>query len=92
MDIIWAQPTELSTNLTLWETGWREHPLPRPDSLEQDIEFKQIKNSFFQDGPKLKFISSPTFISSMPGYVFYLGPSGLGYYIDPLIIREVMYQ
>ena len=93
MDIVWTTPTEFFSviNDPRYETGWRENPMPRPDSHPQDSEFKQIHQQFFSDGPKLKFVPSQTFAGPLPGYVFYLGQFGIGYYIDPLIMRQVIY-
>ena len=45
----------------------------------------------FSDGPKLKFVASDKFVASLYGYVFQMGPKGLGYYIDPIIMKYVFY-
>jgi len=51
--------------------------------------YKDNFTTLFADGPKLKFIASNSFTGSIFGYVFYKGDKGLGYYIDPLIMKHV---
>ena len=93
LGIIWYQLTDQASDMNLWETGWRANPLPRTEEHPQDAEFKQIRDDFFREGPKLKFVRSDTFVGSLPGYEIYLrGELGLGYYIDPLIMRQVIHQ
>jgi hypothetical protein len=96
LGIVWAIPTEfasilISSNDPRYETGFRQNLLPYPDSHPQDEMFREMKNALFKDGPKLKFIPSHIYSGSISGYVFYLGEFGLGYYIDPIIMRQIIY-
>jgi len=74
------------------ETGYRRMYKPFPDEHPEDHKFKEIHQIFFSTGPKLKFIPSDIFIGSQYGYLYYMGDKGLGYYIDPLIMRHVYYR
>lgn len=49
------------------------------------FEDNYVNRRFFENGPKYKFISSSAFIGSKYGYIFQMGPKGLGYYIDTVI-------
>ncbi len=75
-----------------YESGYRNTYRPFPDEHPNDQEYKEIYKKMFSDGPKLKFIQSDTFTGSLYGYIFQMGKKGLGYYIDPLVMRHVYYS
>lgn len=75
-----------------YETGHRNNHLPFPEIVIDEEKYKEMCKQFFSDGPKLKFIPSEKFINSIFGYIFQMGPKGLGYYIDPFIMRHVIYR
>lgn len=75
-----------------FETGYRDVHLPFPDSIIDEYRYKQMHAQFFANGPRLKFMPNDKFVGSMPGYLFYMGPKGLGYYIDHYIMRHVYYR
>ena len=75
-----------------FETGYREQYQPFPDHIIDEEKYKELHAKFFADGPKLKFVASDKFVGSLPGYLFYMGPKGLGYYIDSYIMRHVYYR
>jgi hypothetical protein len=75
-----------------FEKGYRDTYQPFPDSHPEEQKYKELHLKLFADGPKLKFVASDKFVGPLFGYVFYMGPKGLGYYIDPLIMRHVFYK
>jgi hypothetical protein len=100
--IYWTSNTDNYTKLKInsedpnepFESGYREpHQYqPFPDHIIDEDKFKEMHANFFADGPKLKFVASDKFVGSLPGYLFYMGPKGLGYYIDHYIMRHVYYR
>lgn len=75
-----------------FETGFRTNQLPFPEPPPDSEKFRSMHSKLFADGPKLKFVASDKFVGSLFGYVFYQGEKGLGYYIDPGIMRHVFYK
>lgn len=101
MSIIWTSGTNDHTVIInsadpneLYETGYREphQYLPFPEYIIDEEKYKKLHAQFFATGPKLKFVASDKFVGSLPGYLFYMGPKGLGYYIDSFIMRHVYYK
>jgi len=77
-----------------FETGYREphQYLPFSEHIIDENKYKEMHIKFFTDGPKLKFVASDKYVGSLPGYLYYMGPKGLGYYIDSYIMRHVYYK
>lgn len=75
-----------------YETGYRDTYLPFSGVIADEDKYKEMHAKFFAGGPKLKFVSSDKYVGSLPGYLFYMGPKGLGYYIDSYIMRHVYYR
>ena len=100
--IYWASGTEAYSRFSepinsddpneLFETGTRQINQLFPDYISDDEKFKQIHQKMFADGPKLKFVRSDSYIGPLFGYIFQIGSKGLGYYIDPLVMRHVYYK
>ncbi len=95
--IYWMSTTEEYTKVIdsenpdeIWETGIRGNYKSFIDYNPDDPKFKLIyqKMKF----PKLKFVSSDKFLGFLEGYVFQIGEKGLGYYMDPLLIRQIIYR
>ena len=75
-----------------YESGFRPTYQPFPNRFSCDQKYKEIHQRLFADGPKLKFVPSEKFAGPLFGYVFYSGQEGLGYYIDPMVMRYVYYS
>jgi hypothetical protein len=75
-----------------FEAGYRKTYVPFPNSHPDDQKFFGVHQKMFSDGPKLKFIASDKFTGSLYGYIYQMGPKGVGYYIDPLVMRHVFYK
>ena len=101
-DIFWVSHTDEYTVLQKtinsddpnepYETGYRDTYMPFPDNVNNSEFYKEMHQKLFAGGPKLKFIPSDKFVGSLFGYLFYMGPKGLGYYIDHLIMNHVFYK
>jgi len=91
MDIIWLYDNDNCTMSDLYESGFRSSRIPFPDTIIDEDKYKLMHLKLFADGPKLKYFRAKEFVGSLFGYVFYNGPQGLGYHIDPLIMRHVYY-
>jgi hypothetical protein len=76
----------------LFETGFRNNTNPFPETIPDEEKYKLLHQKLFTNGPKLKFVASDKFVGSLFGYVFYMGNKGLGYYLDPLIMRHVFFK
>jgi hypothetical protein len=101
--IYWASNTQEYTELVKpkinsddpnepFETGHRDLYQPFPERIIDEEKYKEMHTKMFADGPKLKFVASDKFVRSLPGYLFYMGPKGLGYYIDHYIMRHVYHR
>lgn len=102
MSIHWTPSTENFTVFTPiinpddpnepYETGYRNIYSPFPNYIIDEHKYLELHKILFADGPRLKFVKSDKFVGSLPGYVFYMGFKGLGYYIDPYVIRHVYFK
>jgi hypothetical protein len=86
-----VESSQLVKNNDEYESGKRDFIVPYPDYHPDDARYKMISKQFFASGPKIKFIKTDKYIGYYPGYIFQRGDKGVGYYIDPLIIRQIIY-
>lgn len=74
------------------ENGIRTNCVPYTYYLPDDEKYFMIRKRMFSNGPKPKFIQRDRFTGSLEGYIFQMGPKGLGYYIDPYVIRHIIHK
>lgn len=91
MAVVWIHDTDkiLMATYDTVEYGYRPTTTPLEGNIFEEDKYRMIHRNLFSDGPKPVFIKSDTFNGSVYGYVFFYGKYGLGYYIDPYVMRHV---